>query len=157
MFALLPIDAAPSLTPFSHSYHYRSAILFGFATVVQDHGEKLWAMELITNSVVPGRWENVRTPPDGGEMSSTTILKVRIASGSGKITDGPPHDEKKDLTREEIVTKVWTGVIPVYESLGPPIASETNRVGEVPEHIRSYIEESNKRGKSYPAEHAGEK
>lgn len=38
-----------SLTPFSHSYNYRSAVLFGYATPVEDAEEKLWALELITN------------------------------------------------------------------------------------------------------------
>lgn len=45
-----------SLTPNSHSYNYRSAVLFGYGSLVEDVQEKLWAMELVTNSVVPGRW-----------------------------------------------------------------------------------------------------
>lgn len=47
-----------SLTPNSHSYNYRSAVLFGFGSLVEEEEEeeKLWAMELVTNSVVPGRW-----------------------------------------------------------------------------------------------------
>lgn len=32
-----------SLTPYSHSYNYRSAVLFGHAEVVTDAAEKLWA------------------------------------------------------------------------------------------------------------------
>ena len=31
-----------SLTPFTHSYNYRSAVLFGYATLVEDQEEKLW-------------------------------------------------------------------------------------------------------------------
>jgi len=52
-----------SLTPYSHNYNYRSAILFGHAKVVEDVEETLWAMELITNSVVSDRWRNTRVPP----------------------------------------------------------------------------------------------
>lgn len=52
-----------SLTPYSHNYNYRSAILFGHATLVEDADEKMWAMELITNSVVPDRWRHTRVPP----------------------------------------------------------------------------------------------
>lgn len=44
-----------TLTPNSHNYNYRSAVLFGYATLVEDVEEKIWAMELITNSVVPDR------------------------------------------------------------------------------------------------------
>ena len=45
-----------SLTPNSHSYNYRSAVLFGHGRLVEEVEEKLWAMELVTNSVVPDRW-----------------------------------------------------------------------------------------------------
>lgn len=41
-----------SLTPNSHSYNYRSAILHGYAKAVETTEEKLYAMRLITNSVV---------------------------------------------------------------------------------------------------------
>jgi nitroimidazol reductase NimA-like FMN-containing flavoprotein (pyridoxamine 5'-phosphate oxidase superfamily) len=41
-----------SLTPNSYSFNYRSAVLFGYATPVTDAEEKIWAMEMITNSVV---------------------------------------------------------------------------------------------------------
>ena len=134
-----------SLTPFSHSYNYRSAVLFGYGQVVESDEEKDWAMRLITDSVVTGRWENSRTPPDGGELSSTTILKVRIVSGSGKIREGGPGEDKKDAGKEEVVSKIWTGVVPVWETIGEPVASKTNRVQELPEHIRAFKEGENDR------------
>ncbi|KAL8920004.1 MAG: hypothetical protein Q9172_004698 [Xanthocarpia lactea] len=138
-----------SLTPFSHSYNYRSAVLFGYASPVDDAEEKLWAMRLITESVLKGRWENSRTPPESGELSSTTILRVRIVSGSGKIRDGEPHDDKKDLERADITDRVWTGVIPMWETLGDPVASESNRVEGEPEHIRSFIDKANDNNRAY--------
>ncbi len=67
-----------TLTPNSHNYNYRSAVLFGHATLVEDLDEKLWAMKLITNSVVPDRWEHTRVPPNNAEMQSTQILKVKV-------------------------------------------------------------------------------
>ncbi|KAL8643313.1 MAG: hypothetical protein Q9228_000120 [Teloschistes exilis] len=138
-----------SLTPFSHSYNYRSAVLFGYASPVDDVEEKLWAMELITNSVVPERWQNSRTPPDGAELASTTILKVKIASGSGKIRDGEPHDDRKDLDRSDITEKVWTGVVPMWETLGEPIASSSNHFSEKPEYIHAFADRVNKDNESY--------
>ena len=127
-----------SLTPFSHSFNYRSAILFGYATVVEGQEEKIWAMRLITNSVVPERGENTRTPPDGGELSSTTILKVKILSGSGKIREGGPGDDKKDIESGDVADKVWTGVVPIWETVGEPVPGKANRVAELPEHIRAF-------------------
>ena len=127
-----------SLTPNSHSYNYRSAVLQGYAKPVEDKAEKLYAMELITNKVMPERWQNTRTPPDGAEMSSTTILRVTIETGSGKIRQGEPHDENKDLDRADVTDHVWTGVMPAYEAFGEPIPSATNKVASVPSYLAKH-------------------
>lgn len=50
--------------------------------------------------------ENTRTPPDGGEIGATGILRVKIVDGNGMINDGGPKDEKKDLKRENVTSKV---------------------------------------------------
>lgn len=138
-----------SLTPFSHSYNYRSVVLFGHAKLVTEAEEKLWAMELITNSVVPGRWENTRVPPTGGELSSTSILRVKIVSASGKIRDGGPNDEKKDLQDEVLTGRVWAGVVPILETLGEPVARTPSRVKEAPEYLKAFIRNENERVERY--------
>ena len=145
-----------SLTPNTHNYNYRSAVLFGYASLVTDDQEKLWAMELITNSVVPGRWGNSRVPPDRAEMVSTSILRVRIDSGSGKIRDGGPHDEKKDLEREDVVKRTWTGVIPIWETFGEPVAGTANAVEELPEHVRDFQTETKSGNEAYAKKAATE-
>lgn len=138
-----------SLTPNTHSYNYRSAVLFGYAKLVTSNEEKTWAMELITQSVMSGRWENTRVPPDGAEMSSTSILKVKIVSGSGKIRDGGAGDDKKDLNREDVTGRVWTGVVPVWEVLGEPIPGKTNRVQHLPEHVTTFVRKENEKNENY--------
>ncbi|KAL1970043.1 hypothetical protein VTN77DRAFT_6448 [Rasamsonia byssochlamydoides] len=138
-----------SLTPFSHSYNYRSAVLHGYAKLVTDEEEKLYAMKLITNSVVPNRWDNSRVPPDSSELASTAILKVKVVDGSGKIRDGGVSDERKDIQNEETTGRVWTGVVPVWETFGEPIPSAENKVKDVPEYITSYVAQSNDRNRSY--------
>ena len=132
-----------SLTPNSHSYNYRSAVLQGYAKPVETDEEKVYAMQLITNSVVNRRWENTRTPPDNVEMTSTTILRVKVETGSGKIRQGGPHDEAKDENRSDVTEKVWTGVVPVYEAFDAPVPSATNKVKQVPAYLASYVSESN--------------
>lgn len=132
-----------SLTPNSHSYNYRSVVLHGSAKLVTDEDEKLWAMKLITNSVVADRWDNTRVPPDRAEMSSTVILRVNVVDGSGKIRNGPPGDERKDTERDDVTGRIWTGVIPVYETFGEPVASDGNRLEEVPGHITEFIARKN--------------
>lgn len=138
-----------TLTPNSHNYNYRSAILFGHATLVEDLDEKMWAMELITNSVVPDRWKHTRVPPNAAEMQSTQILRVKIESGSAKVREGVPNDEKGDLGDLEVLEKVWTGVLPLYEQFGEPVPGPYNVVKEVPEHVKQYRDELNKSNIEY--------
>lgn len=137
-----------SLTPNSHSYNYRSAILHGYASLVTDEKEKLWAMKLITNSVLEDRWDHSRAPPDSAEMQSTVILKVKIMDGSGKIRDGGVSDERKDYSNEDVTNNVWTGVIPVWETFGTPIPSGDSKVAAVPEYISSYVAKKNSQNKA---------
>jgi uncharacterized protein len=138
-----------ALTPNSHSYNYRSAVLFGYATPVTDIDEKLWAMEQITNKVVPARWENSRVPPNGAEMSSTQILKVTVENGSAKVRDGPPGDEAIDLQDDAVTGRVWTGYVPLVEQMLDPVASTYNRVNEVPDHVKEYMDVANKQELNY--------
>ena len=138
-----------SLTPNSHSYNYRSAVLFGYGSLVEDTEEKLWAMQVVTNSVVPGRWDQTRSPPDGSEMASTTILKVKIANGSGKIRTGGPGDDKKDTEREDVIERVWTGVVPIWETVGEPVHGGAGRVVAVPEHVRHFQKDVNESNEEY--------
>ncbi|KAG8215611.1 hypothetical protein J3R82DRAFT_7476 [Butyriboletus roseoflavus] len=137
-----------SLSPFSHSYNYRSAVLQGTATVVLDVDEKLWAMTLITNGVLPKRWETSRTPPTSAELQSTRILKVRIVSASAKVRADGPHDERLDVEDGELVKRVWTGVVPVFEGFGEPVPSTYNSVPTIPQDIREYLRRENVKRKS---------
>ncbi|KAI3540096.1 flavin-nucleotide-binding protein [Colletotrichum filicis] len=132
-----------ALTPNAHSYNYRSAVLFGHATLVSDPAERLYAMQLITDGVVPGRWEASRVPPNKGELSSTSVLKVRIATGSAKIREGPPGDDRADKEDAEVTGRVWTGVVPVYQVLGEPVAGPYNEMAEVPGYLGEYVRETN--------------
>ncbi|KAF8448588.1 hypothetical protein BGX38DRAFT_1188649 [Terfezia claveryi] len=141
-----------ALTPFNHSYNYRSAVLFGKAQVVEDLDEKLWAMELMTEGVVKGRWEGSRVPPDGAEMGSTNVVRVRVEGGSAKTRVGGPGDELKDLEREVVMGRVWTGVVPLHETLGEPVPGNYNQVEEVPGYLREYVKERNKGEKKYAEE-----
>ena len=151
------INYVLALTPFNHSYDYRSAIVHGRATLldpVTDREESLWAMELITDGIVPNRWANTRVPPDDTEVASTRILRVRIDSASAKIRDSGVKDDRKDMKNTEVREKVWTGVIPYHEILGIPVPDENNLVKEVPkyitDHVRNYNERSRRGGADAP-------
>lgn len=136
-----------ALAPFHNSYNFRSTVLHGYAQTVEDEGEKLWAMQMITDSVIPDRWENSRTPPTKTEMLSTRILRVKIFAGSAKVRTGLPHDDRADLKDENIQGKFWAGVVPVWEVMGEPIPAPQNGPEEVPVHVKNFVREANDRNK----------
>jgi uncharacterized protein len=156
----LPISVSAShldglvlaLTPNSHSYNYRSAVLFGHATIVTSVEEKLYAMELITDSIVPGRWPNSRVPPNAAEMQSTSVLRVRIVTGSAKIRTGTPHDERRDLEDEELKARVWTGVVPAFQTFGTPVPGPYNVIEQVPDYLEGYRLAANEDARTYAVE-----
>ena len=134
-----------ALSPFHHSLNYRSAVLHGYATLVASEPEKLYAMELITNNMVPKRWDNCRAQPLKTEMQSTSILKVTIVSASAKVRVGGANEDRKDEKDENVRGKFWTGVIPAWTAFGEPVPAEANRVA-APEHITDFVATGNKDG-----------
>ncbi|CAH0052710.1 unnamed protein product [Clonostachys solani] len=145
-----------ALSSFSHNYNYRSAVLFGHATLVQDPAEKLWAMELITNSVVPDRWRHSRLPVTPAELQSTALLKVKVASASSKVRDGQAEDPKADLDNEDAVGSIWTGVLPVYQTIGEPLPGPNNKV-DLPGYIADYRSSFNEDGREHSLNAANKK
>jgi hypothetical protein len=76
-------------------------------------------------------------------LDSTQILRVQIESGSGKVREGMPSDEKKDLDRADVIGKVWTGVVPMWEQSGEPIPGPYNGVSGVPEYLKGHVSAMN--------------
>ena len=139
-----------TLTPFSHTYNYRSAMVHGTATFLEDDEEKLFAMELITNHVHPNRWTDSRNPPKKTELASTGIIRINITSASAKIRTGPPKDADKDDWEDiQMRNRVWVGTIPVYETLGEPVTGEYSLVKEVPRGVMEYIGTRNGKEKGW--------
>ena len=58
---------------FHHSMNYRSAVVFGIATLITDREAKLEALRVIVEHLVPGRWNDVR-PPSELELKGTSVL-----------------------------------------------------------------------------------
>jgi len=101
---------------FHHSINYRSVVVFGRARPVIDSREKVAAMRAFTNHVVPGRWDEVRSPTDQ-EMKGTTVLALGIEEASAKVRTGPPIDDDADR-----LWPVWAGVVPLRLATGTPVA-----------------------------------
>lgn len=65
------------------------------------------------------------------------------------MREGVPNDEPPDLADEEVLGRVWTGVVPLYERFGEPVPGPYNRVQDVPDHVLAYREGCNKESEVY--------
>ncbi|KAJ5058350.1 5-nitroimidazole antibiotic resistance protein [Bipolaris maydis] len=131
-----------SLTPFHNSCNYRSAVVYGYASLVEDEDEALWAMREITENMLPGRWEGSRVPPTKAEVKSTGVIRA-----SAKIRTGGPSEDRADLKNAELVKKTWTGVVPYWGSWGEPVPGKENGCEEVEEYIERWRVGENSRGR----------
>jgi uncharacterized protein len=92
---------------FHHSMNYRSVVIFGRATVVNDSEVKIAALRALSEHMIPGRWDDVRKP-DERELQQTTVLLMPLTEASAKVRTGPPLDDEEDYELD-----VWAGVIPL--------------------------------------------
>lgn len=117
---------------FTHSVNYRSAVVLGSGRVLEDAEEKLRAMELLVDHVVPGRTADARAPAPG-ELKATEIIALRIDEASAKVRTGGPVDKADDLDMP-----IWAGVLPVALVAGEPVAAE-NTQADVPEYVKQRL------------------
>ena len=92
---------------FNSSMNYRSVTVFGAARLVDDPDGKLHGMRVISEHLMPGRWDELRDSLDK-EVKMTGVIAVEIESASAKISTGMPDDEDEDYA-----IPVWAGVLPI--------------------------------------------
>lgn len=97
-----------------HSMNYRSVVVLGTAEMVAD-ADKEHALRVITEHIVPGRWDEIR-PPTPQELKATTVLQLPIEEASAKIRQGPPVDDEADYA-----LPCWAGELPLALTPQPPI------------------------------------
>jgi uncharacterized protein len=114
---------------FNASMNYRSVVIFGKATAVEDPAEKTRALHLFSDHIMPGRWNDIRRPKDT-ELAATRVLRLQIEEGSAKIRTGPPKDNEEDLA-----LSVWAGVVSLALRRGA-IESDTQNI-PVPSYVQA--------------------
>lgn len=100
---------------FNHSLNYRSAMVFGTATPLRGADEKLAALRVIVEHILPGRWSEVRAPKPS-ELKATEVVWLPLDSATAKVRSHGPVDAPADRRR-----RVWSGVLPLETRLGEPI------------------------------------
>jgi nitroimidazol reductase NimA-like FMN-containing flavoprotein (pyridoxamine 5'-phosphate oxidase superfamily) len=118
---------------FNHSMNYRSVVILGKAILVDDPKEKLEALRLLSEHIIPGRWADSRQPNER-ELKATSVLRVPIEEFSAKVRKGPVVDDEEDYS-----FPTWAGVVPLEMKTGEPISDARLQPGQtVPEYARHY-------------------
>jgi uncharacterized protein len=115
---------------FHHSMNYRSAMIFGAARLLAGDSERLTALRAVTEQLVPGRWDHVRSPTRK-ELAATAVLELLLDEASVKVRTGPPSDDLEDYDAD-----IWAGVLPATLTFGAAEPDPALRAGvNVPDHI----------------------
>jgi len=99
---------------FHHSMNYRSAVLYGHGELVTDRDEKMRCLGVLSEHLIPGRWDNARRPNDK-ELAATSVIAMQIEDASAKIRSGPAKDDEDDYG-----LPFWAGVLPLELVAGAP-------------------------------------
>src|SRR5947209_19404213 len=82
---------------FNHTMNYRSVVVLGKATLVDDPKEKLSALRVLSEHILRGRWDDSRQPNER-ELKATSVLRVPIEEYSAKLRSRPPIDDTEDYS-----------------------------------------------------------
>ena len=118
---------------FNHSMNYRSVVVLGKAALVDDPAEKIEALRLLSEHIIPGRWADSRQPNER-ELKATSVLRVPIEEFSAKVRTGPVVDDEEDYS-----FPTWAGVVPLEMIAGAPIDDpRLDPALEVPAYAKHY-------------------
>lgn len=134
-------------------------------------------MKLITDNMLPGRWDGSRVPPTKAELKSTSILKVRVVGGSAKVRVGGPSEDRNDEGDGGLRGRCWTGSvseifvlgwcedrkrgvrcvadetqIPYWGTWGEPVEAEGNKVKELEPYIEQWRQKETRDARNYAFE-----
>lgn len=109
---------------FNHSMNYRSVVILGAAKLVVDPAEKLAALRVLSEHILPQRWDDSRQPNEK-ELKATSVLRLPIREFSAKVRVGPPIDDEEDYS-----FPTWAGVIPLEMKDGRGDSRRALRAGD---------------------------
>jgi uncharacterized protein len=116
---------------FNHSMNYRSVVVLGTATLVDDPAEKLAALRALSEHIIPHRWDDSRQPNEK-ELKATSVLRLPITEFSAKVRVGPAVDDEEDYS-----FPTWAGVIPLDVTVGTAIRDDRCEQ-ELPAYLKNY-------------------
>jgi len=121
---------------FDSSADYRSAVVFGRATVVPE--DLKWdALRIVSEHLIPGRSDEIRDMTRK-ELAQTQVLRVPLDRASVKVRGAGIGDEGGEAPT------VWSGVVPIAMRAGSPVPSAATEA-EVPGSVTALVARLNDR------------
>jgi uncharacterized protein len=117
---------------FNSSMNYESVMIFGKGKRLED-SEKLAAMDLITEGLVPGMTSYAR-PTTGKEAAGTMIIELPIEKYSLKSRTGGVVDEPEDKD-----LPIWSGILPLSRAYAQAETAPDSAGIPIPPHIEGKI------------------
>lgn len=108
---------------FHHSVNYRSVNVFGKARLIEADDEKMEALEIITENIISGRWDEARIP-NQKELDATLVMAIEIEDASAKVREVEAADEAADMDLD-----IWAGVLELEVQPGKLVANSDNKPG----------------------------
>jgi nitroimidazol reductase NimA-like FMN-containing flavoprotein (pyridoxamine 5'-phosphate oxidase superfamily) len=137
VFSVHSVDGLVLATSmFEHSASYRSAVVRG--RLVALTGDEAWAaLDRLSDVLVPGRRAEVRGMLKK-EVAATVALALDITADNWILKVGD------DDTDEELFEEgVWTGLVPLHTTYGPPVRSPwLGDDVEVPPSVTALVQRS---------------
>ncbi|KGY13140.1 flavin-nucleotide-binding protein [Vibrio tubiashii] len=117
---------------FHHSAHYRSAVVLGRFTPVENSDKKDSILNHFVEQIAPGRTQDVRLS-NKRELSSTMLLAIPLTEASVKVSQGDVNDDLADM---EI--NAFAGFLPYKTVVGPLTAMPDSTHTSVPDYSQAY-------------------
>ena len=115
---------------FNSSANYRSVVIHGVGRLLEGE-EKKQAFDVIIDSLIPGRRDELR-PSTDSEMAQTSVIELVLDEVSAKVRSGGPEDDPEDMEAE-----IWAGVVPMELVSGEAIPAQDLRSGiDVPDYLK---------------------
>ncbi|TFH91099.1 pyridoxamine 5'-phosphate oxidase family protein [Vibrio ouci] len=117
---------------FHHSAHYRSAVVLGHFTAIEDSGEKDRLLNHFIEQIAPGRTDEVRLS-NQKELDATMLLEIPLTEASVKVSNGKVKDDLSDMQQP-----VFAGYLPYRTVVGPLVAEEDSIHSSTPDYSNAY-------------------
>lgn len=118
---------------FESSMNYRSVVVVGQPIVITEPDEKLRALLVLSDRLIPGRVGHARGPSDS-EVRQTTVWRLLLTDASAKVRTGGPVELPEDLD-----LPYWAGVIPLELTATDAIADADHPpIEPMPQHVMNW-------------------